>query len=377
MTVTPLSATGTASVGSPYAPAEPSPSPAGLVAIAARTDRTLNHLIDCERQRWALIDTQLDRPLAALADAVVSGGKRLRPAFCHWGLVAAGVDPDHPPHAERLDAASAALELLHGFALVHDDIMDEADTRRGEPTQHVRFGEEHRRGGWRGAPSRFGESVAILVGDLAHVLADDLVTGMPPRVRSIWRELQTELMMGQFLDVRLTASNHVTLDRALHIARLKSGRYTIRRPLELGAALAGTEDPALDHALGTYGEALGLAFQLRDDLLGAFGDPAVTGKPVGSDLREGKPTPLLAIALERAGAAQRAVLARAGEADLDDREVAAIQQVMVDTGALEESEQTVRRLMDEGLDAIGGGVVPAAAAAALEELAHFVVERDH
>jgi geranylgeranyl diphosphate synthase, type I len=360
---------------SPLAPA-PTAAPSSLESIATRTESVLRRLLERERQRWALEDHHLDAPLAALADAVLAGGKRLRPAFCYWGFVATGADPDAGPEAHLVDEAAAALELLHGFALVHDDIMDEAATRRGRPTTHVRFAASHASDGWRGGSPRFGESVAILVGDLAHVLADDLVAGLPARVRPIWRDLQTELVMGQYLDVRGTADGIVDLDGALRIARLKSGRYTIRRPLELGAAL-GDADHRVGRSLAEYGEPLGVAFQLRDDLLGAFGHPDLTGKPVGGDLREGKPTALLARAAERATPTQRAVLDRAGDPDLEERAVADIQDVLIDTGAYQDIERHVELLTNQAITAVRGAPIPPTACAALVELAHFVSRREH
>jgi len=329
--------------------------------------------MDVELARWGDLDPELAAPLESLGVLLFSGGKRLRPAFCHWGFVGAGGDPDDPAIVD----AGAAFELLHAFALVHDDVMDGSSTRRGKRATHLVFSDRHEAAGWIGEPRRFGEGVAILVGDLAFVYADQLLRGAPAEAVDLWNELRIELNVGQYLDVVGTVRSLRDQAGAERIARYKSGKYTVERPLHVGAALA---DPARIGALlgplSRYGLPLGDAFQLRDDVLGVFGDEAQTGKPVGDDLREGKPTPLLAIATSRAGAAQGEVLCRVGAADLSGEEVAAIQQVIVDTGALAELEDEITALTEEAVAALGKADVTADAKAALVELAHYVAWRD-
>ena len=233
---------------------------------------------------------------------VRSGGKRLRPAFCHWGFVGAGGDPGD----DRVTDAGAAFELMHAFALFHDDVMDDSASRRGAPTTHAVYAAEHGREDWAGESRRFGEGVAILVGDLAFVLSDQLLLGAPVEVWALWNELRIELNVGQYLDILGSVQGERRLAKAERIARYKSGKYTIERPLHLGAVLARpARGTALLPGLSAYGLPLGDAFQMRDDVIGAFGDSAVTGKPVGDDLREGKPTPLLARAVALADAGQR------------------------------------------------------------------------
>ncbi len=240
-----------------------------------------------------------------IARLVLSGGKRLRPAFCHWGFVGAGGAPDD----RRIIDAGAALELMHAFALFHDDVMDDATSRRGTPTTHTVFAGMHATAGWAGESRRFGEGVAILVGDLAFVMADQLLLDAPRDAWVIWNELRTELNVGQLLDIVGSVRGDRRLDKAERICRYKSGKYTVERPLHLGAVLAAPERASeLLPALSAYGLPLGDAFQMRDDVMGAFGDEAITGKPVGGDLHEGKPTPLLARAVAAATPAQRAVL---------------------------------------------------------------------
>jgi geranylgeranyl diphosphate synthase type I len=192
----------------------------------------------------------------------------------------------------------------------------------------------------------------------------------------VFNELRIELNVGQYLDMVGTAQGRSDHGTARRIACYKSGKYTVERPLHLGAALAGRLD-RLAGPLSAYGLPLGEAFQLRDDLLGAFGDSAVTGKPVGEDLREGKPTPLLAIASARAGKEAAALLGRVGAGDLGDEEVAALQAVLVDTGARDDTERQVERLVTQAIDALGTVPVTAAAREALAELATYVGQRDH
>jgi geranylgeranyl diphosphate synthase type I len=328
-------------------------------------------LLEAETSRWGLVDAELLPPLEALRRFVLDGGKRLRPAFCHWAFVGAGGDPDD----RAVIDAGAALELLHAFALLHDDVMDGSGLRRGNTTVHVDFADRHLEAGWRGEPRRFGEGVAILVGDLAFVYADLLMVGVPPAATEIFNELRVELNIGQALDLIGTAEARRDKPMARRIACYKSGKYTVERPLHLGAALMGRLGD-LAEPLSAYGLPLGEAFQMRDDILGTFGDPALTGKPVGEDLREGKPTPLLAIACARADAAGGELLDRVGADDLRDDEVSAIQALMVDTGAKEETEALVDQLAAEAVAALDRAALTAEARAALTELAAFVAHRD-
>jgi geranylgeranyl diphosphate synthase, type I len=343
--------------------------PPQLTSVAARVEAALANVFAAERATWRELDPVLDVPLGDLEDFVNSGGKRIRPGYCHWGWVTGGGNPD----GDGALMGGCALELLHAFALVHDDVMDGSPTRRGSATIWARFIERHREGGWHGEERRFGEAAAILIGDIAMVMADRCIGDAPPDVRFVWDALRTELNMGQYLDVLGTAESSVTAAGALTIMRNKTAGYTIVRPLQLGAALAGRTDLADD--LRKHGMPLGIAFQLRDDMFGAFGDPDQTGKPVGDDLREGKPTLLLARALESADPAQRAVLKSVGT-EMTPEDVAAIQQVMVDTGAVASSARESDQLLEEAVKAIARLPDLHGSHAALRALAEFVVERD-
>ncbi|MDQ3306395.1 MAG: polyprenyl synthetase family protein [Actinomycetota bacterium] len=354
-------------------PVEPSgaSAPSSLLDIAGRAEVRVRTLLDAERARWSAIDPDLGELIDCLAGLVDAGGKRLRPAFCHWAYVGAGGDGDDSMVVD----VGAAFELLHAFALVHDDVMDGSDQRRGRPTAHVTFASRHQEAGWRGEPRRFGEGVAILVGDLAFVYADILIAAAPPAARAVYDELRIELNIGQYLDVVGTVRGQVNLATARRIASYKSGKYTVERPLHVGAALAGRLDD-LAGPLSFYGLPLGEAFQLRDDLLGAFGDSAATGKPVGDDLREGKPTPLMAIATQRATGAGARRLRRTGDPGLTPEEVGEVQEVLVATGARDEIERAIERLTAEAVEAIKGAPLTEEAKVALTELAAYVAWRD-
>lgn len=353
------------------APGAP-PVPASLRLAAEKVDARLAEILDRERRRWTAFAADLAGSLDALGRLLLGGGKRLRPAFVYWGHAAAGGDPDD----RRVADAGAAFELLHAFALIHDDVMDGSSRRRGLPTAHVELIGRHASDGWRGESRRFGEGVAVLVGDLAHVYADRLLVEFPREALEIWNELRVELMVGQLLDMYGTARADTDHDAARLIARYKSGKYTIERPLHLGAALAGRLAP-LAATLSDYGDPLGEAFQLRDDLLGAFGDPERTGKPVGDDLREGKPTPLLTLALERAGPGSADLVARIGHPDLTDDEIAALQLLLEETGARADIEASIEALTVRAIGAVTTATtLPAGAAEALVELAEFVGRRD-
>ncbi len=362
----------------PAGPPQAGP-PAHLDTIARRIEAHLDAILGAERRRWQEVDEDLAAPLTTLHRFVCQGGKRLRPAFVHWGFVAAGGDPDDTHDYRRVDDAGAAFELLHAFALLHDDVMDGSDTRRGVATTHIDYSKRHTGGQWRGETRRFGESVAILLGDLAHVYADRVMAAQPADALTIWRELQTELMMGQYLDVLGTARGDRSATKARLIVRLKSGRYTIEQPLQLGAALApaGAHTDRIRATLAAYGAPLGEAFQLRDDVLGAFGVATTIGKPVGDDLREGKPTLLLARAVEHATTPQREVLHRVGSPDLTDDDIAELQDILVNTGALTLIEDTINHLTQAAIHAVDEGDLPDEAAVALTDLAGFIATREH
>src|SRR4051812_30278303 len=300
------------------------------------------------------------------------GGKRLRPGFCHWGFVGASGDPAD----QRVIDAGAALELLHAFALFHDDVMDGSATRRGQPTVHTVHEARHG-GNWAGEPRRYGEGVAILVGDLTFVYADQLMRDASAPSWEIWNELRVELNIGQYLDIVGSAHRERRWEKAEQICRYKSGKYTIERPLHMGALMASPSRASeLIEPLSAYGLPLGDAFQMRDDVLGVYGDTAVTGKPVADDLREGKPTPLMALACAAATAAQATVLDRVGAPDLGDAEIADIQQVIIDTGALDQLEAHITALTERALAALPAMPLAEAAKAELAALAGYVSWRD-
>jgi geranylgeranyl diphosphate synthase type I len=344
--------------------------PASLAEGGDRAARRVAALHEAELARWTL-DPALAAPIRALSELVVAGGKRLRPAFCHWAFVGAGGDPDDP----KVVDAAGALELLHTFALVHDDIMDGSDRRRGLPSIHRSFIDRHRAEAWRGDGRRFGEGVAILVGDFAFVYADMLMAGTPPAARPVYDELRVELCVGQYLDLAATASSDRDPDDARRIEWYKSGKYTVERPLHLGAALAGRM-PELERPLTDIGLPLGEAFQSRDDILGVFGDASVTGKPVGDDLREGKLTPLVAAASARAGGAAARLLERIGAPDLSPAEIDGLRTVLEETGARAEVEATIETRVGEALTAIDRAPLNDESRRALCELATYVAWRD-
>jgi geranylgeranyl diphosphate synthase, type I len=350
----------------------PGSPPESLRSIAASAESRLATLLSDEQRRWAAFDADLAHPMAEIRRLVLSGGKRLRPAFCTWGYVAAGGDGSD----QLVVDAGAALELMHAFALFHDDVMDDAATRRGEPTTHALAAAEHAAAGWSGESRRFGDGVAILVGDLAFVYADELMAAAPPAAWRIWNELRIELNVGQYLDILGSVQRVRDVTKAERICRYKSGKYTIERPLHLGAVLAAPDRAhELLPALSAYGLPLGDAFQMRDDVMGAFGDAGLTGKPVGGDLVEGKPTPLLARAVADASPAQLEVLDLVGRPGLSDDDVKAIQQVIVETGALDALEQQIGRLTDTAVEALGAAPIDDAARSELEALAHYVGSR--
>ncbi len=313
-----------------------------------------------------------------LAVRLRAGGKRLRPVFALWGWVAAG-----GPHANggpptnggptngsrrTLVELAAALELLHLFALVQDDVMDRSDTRRGLPTMHVTAAGRHRANGGLGDPVLFGDSVATLLGDLALAEASMLVAAAPAAVRALWRLMVVELVHGQLWDLTQAASRERRIEVSTVIARLKTGRYTVTRPLQLGALAAGA-DPALVARLGSFGDRVGDAFAIRDDILGVWGDPAATGKPAGDDLRSAKPTVLLALAQQAAPADGQEIMRRCNAGTLDDAGVAELRERLVQWGVREQAEAQIDRLVRDADAILGTLDIDPQAAVALRALA--------
>ena len=317
--------------------------------------------------------------IAALEDFVLGGGKRLRPAFAYWGWrsVASG-EPD--PEVLLL---FSALELLQACALVHDDVIDGSSTRRGNPTTHVRFATLHRERRWRGSSEQFGISAAILLGDLALAWADDIVSAVEVsaethrRVRRVWGDIRTEVLGGQYLDIVAEASGAESIASAMNVNTFKTACYTVSRPLQLGVAAAADRPDAHD-LFGRLGIDLGVAFQLRDDVLGVFGDPAVTGKPSGDDLRSGKRTVLLAEALERADKSDptAAVLLRnAIGGQLTDAQVDELRSVIKSVGALAAVERRIAELTKRALDMLAAAPINPEGKAGLSQLARMATDR--
>jgi geranylgeranyl diphosphate synthase type I len=315
-------------------------------------------------------------PLAESLTDLLRGGKRLRPAFCYWGWRGAGGSD-----CEEAVTAATALELLQACALIHDDVMDGSDTRRGLPAAHRRFATLHRGNEWLGSPEMFGVGAAILLGDLCLSWADELLMacGLPPRSvmrgKPVYDVMRTELMGGQYLDLLEQAMGGGSAARAMRVVRFKSAKYTIERPLHLGGALADAP-PDLMVAYSGYGLPLGEAFQLRDDVLGVFGDPGETGKPAGDDLREGKRTVLVATAFEAASPAQANVLRRRlGDPALDPAGVDELREIIVSTGALRHVEALITTLTDESFRAIDAAPVADDAREVLRGLAVAATSR--
>nr|WP_225443749.1 polyprenyl synthetase family protein [Lolliginicoccus lacisalsi] len=322
--------------------------------------------------------------VARLEAFVLSGGKRVRPMFAWLGWTAAGGEPSGPG-AEQVVTACAALELVQACALIHDDIIDNSDTRRGRPTVHVGFAADHSASKWAGSADRFGMAAGIICGDLALAWADDMFSGsgVPgpamARARPVWAAMRTEVLGGQLLDIVAEASGDGRRGTAELINRFKTAAYTVERPLHLGAELAGADSQLIEDLRG-FGAAIGVAFQLRDDLLGVFGDPAVTGKPSGDDLIEGKRTELLARALDHgdqhdpsAATRLRALLGR----ELPAGEIDEARAILHDLGAVRAIEARITSLTERALAILEPSSMTAGPKRQLQEMALSGAHRDH
>jgi geranylgeranyl diphosphate synthase type I len=305
----------------------------------------------------------------------VSGGKCLRSIFMYLGWLGGAMPSD------AALGAAASLELLHAFALLQDDVMDGSASRRGRLAAHIQFARWHRDRGLSGSAARFGESAAVLLGDLCLIWAEQMLreSGVDRRaLRDVWPRydaMRTELAVGQFADLAGDVRQLPPLEAVLDVARRKSGNYTVRRPLEIGAAMAGCDDRTLSK-LGRYGTAVGEAFQLRDDVLGVFGSTSTTGKPSGGDLIEHKPTSLVMAAHQLADAPTRRRLAKLMNSDeLDDDAVQHWRALIVETGAVEWIEKMITDRVASARNELSDMPIDESVQSALANMAAVCTER--
>jgi geranylgeranyl diphosphate synthase, type I len=329
--------------------------------------------------------------IVAHATDAVAGGKRLRARFCiaGWRAVAeagTGVREDIAPEAI---GAAAALEVFHAAALVHDDLVDNSDTRRGRPAAHRALEAAHRDAGWIGDAEAYGRAAAILLGDLLVAWSDDLfeesladaIPSAARTARAEYARMRRDVTIGQYLDIAeesawTTAPDGEHADRALRVASLKSARYSVQQPLLIGATLAGA-DAAQRRALIDFGHPIGMAFQLRDDVLGVFGDEAVTGKPSGDDLREGKRTVLVAYARDALAPGPRRVFDELlGDPDLEPAQIESLQATITGSGAIERVESLIAAYAHDADRALAGAPLGHAAVGVLRDLARAAASRD-
>ena len=355
--------------------------------IAAVSQRLDTYIADRVAQARA------SAPLAGgFADATaraISGGKRLRAAFCCWGWRAvAEADGDLRDLTEAVVGAAAALEVFQAAALVHDDLIDNSDTRRGKPSAHRLLESAHRTASWSGDAAMYGRSAAILAGDLLVAWSDDLLEdalatasdATARAARAHYARMRSDVTIGQYLDVAAEAAfaDFAPADRlelALAVASHKSARYSVQQPLLIGAALADATDDQLT-ALRAFGHDVGMAFQLRDDVLGVFGDTAVTGKPAGDDLREGKRTALIALTEQALpAAAARTFGELLGDRDLDAEQIRTLQATIRASGAPDRVEELIADYARRADRALAGAPLGNAAVGALRDLARRAIDR--
>lgn len=362
-------------------------------------------LLDLIQQRLDEFCAQQRRDFAAISDELapitdyvrdlLQGGKRFRALFAYWAWVGALENQRLTPEqlelsAEAIVEISAALEMFHGAALVHDDLLDRSDTRRGKPAVHKRFENLHSQSGWAGAAERFGQAGSVLVGDMMLGWANELFAkailkapsaAAQQAAREQFHLMQIEVMAGQYLDVAEenagpTRAAHEAVGRANRVMLYKTAKYSVEAPLLIGAAFAGG-DEALLHSISAFAVPLGLAFQLKDDILGVFGAPEKTGKPVGDDLREGKRTVLIALTRETLAPTVVKIFDELlTERELSDDQIRYLQQTIVDSGALRKTELMLEELADQSLAALEHIELAPNAKSQLRALAQKVISRD-
>lgn len=326
---------------------------------AEAVEAALRRFFAARRAEAEAISPAYTAAVAELESYVLRGGKRVRPTFAWIGWIGAGGD-ESDASAEAVAHTCAALELFHAYGLIHDDVIDASLTRRGYAAAHVRFADQHRARCWSGDAELFGVGAAILIGDLAQTWADDMIrtSGLPApaleRVGRVWSALRTEVLCGQLLDLTAEASGDEDVDTPLLIDQYKTASYTVERPLHIGAAIADA-DAGLVAAYRAFGVDIGIAFQLRDDLLGVFGAPEETGKPSGDDLVQGKRTVLFATALkyadEQDGDAAKFLRARIGT-PVSDEELSTMRAIITDVGAVAQVERDITTRTDRAIAAL-------------------------
>ena len=344
--------------------------------MRSEINQSLSEFIRGENKYLAQIGPELDPVANEIEKFLLESGKRLRPLFAYVGLLGTGSNSS----AEIIQAISS-LELVHVCALIHDDVMDGSDTRRGALSIHKAFEKMHKDKNLVGSPSQFGVSSAILMGDLALIWSAQMLhtAGLSSeqliKVLPVYDEMRVELMAGQYLDVYEQSLGTQSVERSLKVARYKSGKYTIERPLHFGATLGGASNQFIS-AYTKYGIPLGEAFQLRDDVLGVFGDPAETGKPAGDDLREGKRTVLIALTMEAANKEERDLLsASLGDEGLDKTQILRLQEIISSSGAVAQVEKLITELRDRAISALRDSQVEASILSVLEEMATIATQR--
>lgn len=359
-------------------------------------DSRIKAFLETRSDEMAAISPDLEH-IAAYAHSMLRSGKRFRARFCYWGWRAISQADAADPlgGVETLEDASpvidlaTSLEVFHAAALVHDDIMDNSDTRRGLPAAHRAFERIHQDRSYAGSAEHFGSSTALLLGDLLLAWSDDLLTNaldqQDPQViratRTQFSTMRQEVTLGQYLDIHEEAAwlhhpQDERMERALRVVTYKSAKYSMEAPLLIGASLAGATEQQLDD-LSSFGLPLGIAFQLRDDVLGVFGDSEVTGKPSGDDLREGKRTVLIARAeASMPESAKRVFNELLGDRTLDPGQIEVMQSTLRDTGALAEVEATIDRYADTAMSALESADITEGARSELRRLADAVTRRN-
>jgi geranylgeranyl diphosphate synthase type I len=365
-------------------------------ALLGLIQENLDEFCNARRVEFEMISPDLV-PVVDYTQDLLRGGKRFRALFTYWSWVGALESADlqqseqqRAASAEAMVSITAALEMFHAAALVHDDLLDQSDTRRGAPSVHKRFEALHQESGWAGSPERFGTAGSVLVGDLmlgwsSELFGNALLNAPTPEIETACRnefsKMRVEVMAGQYLDVleenaALTRPASESVGRATRVILYKTAKYSIEAPMLIGAAFAGAT-PAMLRGLSAFGIPLGMAFQLKDDILGVFGDPAITGKPAGDDLREGKRTVLVGLTRESLNPSVGRIFDEMlASRELDSEQIEFLQQTIIDSGALAKTERMMTELADESLASLELLDIDASAKAELKKLALQVIQRE-
>ncbi len=308
-----------------------------IVNFKGTFDKRLEAYFEVKKKEAAVISPEYTDLVQYLSEYILAGGKRIRPFLAYMGYKVSGGNNN-----EKIMRLGMALEIFHSFALIHDDIIDFSNLRRNKPTFHIMLQEWHQSKNWRGSSSDFGLGLAVLAGDILSTWSNELVFNLNNRrVFKLYQEMKNEIMIGQAEDIFLSEVKNISdKDRIVSVMMRKTSDYTAQKPLILGATLAGARNSQQEF-YKNLSVPLGLAFQLKDDVLGMFGKRREIGKPTDSDIKEGKITLLIYYALKSGKISRDYLLKLLGNKKVTREQIVEFKNIIKRSGALQRVDSEI------------------------------------